>query len=226
MQISLTNVTGFLKVLTWKKIVQGTIVLLIIGTAYGFWENRIIIYNSLRIGVRVETEEPLIVNISSGTKNVIDTTLAKAKGFIAGIEIVNVDFKKNSRTTAYSSYIDDNLKKAVDKFSETRISSVPLFTEREVSNQKVIDLINGEFICQSYADTVVSTLIPKGAETVETVCAISIPPYYGRFSGYMNIYINRKLSGDDILYVRQLARDLSIRIYETDINRSARYQYN
>lgn len=215
--------TNFLKILTWGKIVQGVTAILVIGVAYGFWENRVTIYNSLNVTAQVATAEPLVIVLSSTTQQLLETTVNKGKGAIAGVQIVSVDFKKNSRVTSYFSISDENLKKEYAKFVENRVTATPLFTANEKNNQRMIDLINGEFSCSPFRDTIAQSLMPKLSETISSICSISIPPYYGRFSGYMNVYLYKEPTVADMSFTRQLIRDLSLKIYETDIDKSPKY---
>lgn len=223
MDVKVTTVTGLLKTLTWNKIIQTTVLLIILGLSWGFWENRTTIYNSLKVTVRVESQDALILNLSSGTVFALDDTVSKMKNLIGGIQVVNVDFKKNNRSTAYFAFSDINLKTSFANFQASKIAETPLFTDNEINNQRIIDLINGEFICNDFKDTQSIKAYPRAGDTIPTICAISIPPYYGRFSGYMNIYLIKKPSADEISVIRQLSRDISLRIYETDVDRSNKY---
>lgn len=210
----------FLRILTWQKIIQLFLFFAILLGAWGFWENRVTIYNGIRVGARVESDQPLVINISNLTKSYFDTALDKSKDLIAGIQIVDVNFKKNTRDTTYFAFNDVDLKKAYEHFSANKISDVPLFTENEVNNQRLINLINGDFVCYEFHDTPAYKLYLPFPKNITYICSISIPPYYGRFSGYMNVYLTRKPENDDLTFVRQLAKDMSLRIYENDIDKS------
>lgn len=223
MDVKVSSVAGFLKELSWNKIIQTTVLLLILGIAWGFWENRTTIYNSLKVTVRMESQDPLILNLSAGTLFSLDDTTTKMKNLIGGIQVVNVDFKKNNRSTAYFSFSDINLKTSYANFQASKISETPLFTDNEINNQRIIDLINGEFICNDFKDTYTIKAFPRAGDTITTICSISIPPYYGRFSGYMNLYLVKKPTSDEISVIRQISRDISLKIYETDVDKSNKY---
>lgn len=219
------EITGLFRVLSWQKIIQATVLIIILGTTYGFWENRTTIYNSLRVGARVEVEQPLVLNLSAGTTNMLDSSTVKMRDLVSGVQVVNVNFKKNTRNTAYFTSSNAILKKSYEQFMATKIADTPLFTDVESNNQRIIDLINGEFVCYDYKSTPAAKIFPAAAEVIPTICSISIPPYYGRFSGYMNIYLSRKPTPDDVSFVRQLARDMSLHIYEYDVDKSGKYTY-
>jgi hypothetical protein len=222
MDVKVSSITGLLKALSWNKILQVFALILVLAFAWGSWENRATIYNSLRVTVRVESQSPLVLNLSNGSIFAIDDTANKMKYLIGGIQVVNVDFKKNTRSTAYFGFSDINLKTSFANFQASRISEIPLFTDNETSNQRIIDLINGEFICNDFKDTQDVKLFPHAGDSISTVCAISIPPYYGRFSGYMNLYLLKKPTVDEISIIRQISRDISLKIYEKDVDTSAK----
>lgn len=222
MDKKLESVTDFLKALSWIKIVQTLIFLTIIGFFYAVWENRVVVYNSIKVGARYESSEPLILALGKESSEYIGGIAEKSREMVAGIHIVSVDFKKNSRIITHSYITDDNLRISFKNFLDNKIAPTPLFTENESNNQRVINLINGEFVCVPFQESLAGILF-KGSTTVTTVCSISIPPYYGRFSGYMNVYLKKMPTDHDIITIRQIARDISLRIYETDINKSLQY---
>jgi hypothetical protein len=218
------NVTSLLKILSWQKILQAVALILIVGLAYSFWENRITVYNSLKVGARVEVEQPLVITLSPGTTRMLEESTQKMSNIVA-VQVINVNFKKNSRNTAYFASGNPAVKAEFDEFQNRKITDTTLFNSSEINNQKIINLINGEFVCNDFKDTVGAKLMPKAQDSVATVCSISIPPFYGRFSGYLNIYLSKKPTLEEISMIKQVARDLSLRIYETDVDKTSKYTY-
>jgi hypothetical protein len=222
MEIKLGGILTLLKTISWIKNAQFFVFLLICGMAYGIWENRVVVYNSIKVGARYETQQPLVLNLSNSTRDYINLAAEKTKGIVAGIQVVSVDFKKNSRSTSHFVTTEASLLLSFNEYTDNKVAPTPLFTNSEIENQRVIDLINGEFVCLPFTQTIAGTIFSR-AKNITTVCSISIPPYYGRFSGYMNVYLKTSLAGTDLSIVRQLSRDISLRIYETDIDKSAHY---
>lgn len=219
------GITGLFKVLSWQKVIQSAALIFILAVTYGFWENRTTVYNSLKVGARVEVEQPLILSLSPGTTSMLDASTVKMKELIGGIQVVNVNFKKNTRSTAYFAISNTTLKKSFDQFTAGKIADTPLFTDVEPNNQRIIDLINGEFVCYDFRNTPALKAMPNAGDTIPTVCSISIPPYYGRFSGYMNVFLVKKPTQDEVNLIRQIARDMSLHIYEYDVDKSGKYTY-
>lgn len=224
MGITVENIIAFMSVLSWKKIAQFFIFVAIVGTAYITWDNKSYVYSLLKIGIRADADNTLTIKLSPSIIAHIDTTVEKTKYIIGGIQIVSVDFRKNTRGNIYFSFSDLVLKSSAENYSRTMITDVPLFTDSELVNQKIIELINGEFVCYKFKDTIAYNIFPKAADTITTVCAVSIPPYYGRFSGYMNIYLTHEPTSDDLVFLKQLSREISLKIYTIDINKTIKYK--
>ncbi len=121
------NITSLLKILTWQKILQAIVLILIIGLAYSFWENRVTVYNSLKVGARVEIEQPLVIVLSPGTTRMLEDSTIKMGGLIIGIQVMNVNFKKNTRNTAYFASSDAILKADNENFQKNKITDTTLF---------------------------------------------------------------------------------------------------
>ncbi len=226
MDVKVEHITKLLSVLSWQKIIQATVALFILGTAYGFYENRTIIYNTLRVGAKVETDDPMILVLSPATTTLLDETVSRMRSTVAGIAVTNVNFKKNNRSIAYFAINDETLRRAYDDFQITKVADTVLFNDDEFNNQRIINLINGEFICNEYKKTISAKSMPTTVGTISTICSISIPPYYGRFSGYMTIFLIKTPTTDEVAIIRQVARDISLRIYETDVDKSSKYIYD
>ena len=218
--MEIKNLTDFIKLLSWQKIIQTFVFIAILIAAWGMWENRVVIYNSVRVSAKVETNEPLYITLSQDSISYIEEIAKKSNSRIAGVQIVSVNFRKNTRITSYFSISEPILKSDYDTFLRNKITDTPLFVENETNNQILINLINGEFICSDFKDTIAVKLFPNAQSKILTICSVSIPPYYGRFSGYMNMYLYKKLSADDVIFIKQLSRDISLRIYENDIDKS------
>lgn len=205
--------------LSWQRIFQLFVLVMIIGITVASWENRSTIYNSIKVGAKVETNAPLIMTLSSGSLNRIDEAVHSSR-LIGGMQVVNVNFKKNTTSTAYFSFNNDAIKVAYSNYIGNKSYDSPLFTNSEATNQRIIDLINGDFGCIQFKDSQQYKEFPAASPDIVKVCSISIPPYYGRFSGYMNIYLTREPSSEELSGIKMVAREISLKIYETDVDRA------
>ena len=219
MEEKINQISRLLRILSWKKIIQITVFVAVIVIAYGLWDNRLIIYNNLRIGIAVEVDYPVVFSLSSKTSTMIDNANYKTRYLIGGIHVVSVNFRKNTRSTVYFSATNEILKEAFISSLAIKISDSPLFTDNEFNNQNIVNLINNEFDCNEMKDVNINKALAKSVSATPYVCSISVPPYYGRFTGFMTIYLVKKPTSEDIAIVKQIARDLSLLIFEQDINK-------
>lgn len=208
---------SFLKALTWEKLAQIAVLLFMLFVFYIGYQFRESAYASIKMGALTETDYVIVIELTSETKIKITETVSKFPTMIAGIQVVNINFKKNTRTASYSFISEPLLKQAIDDFQNSSIADTPIFNDNQTNNRRVVSLINGKFICTPYSDTVAVKTYAKASSVVTHICSVSIPPHYGKFSGYLNIYIKHKPDGIEIEMLRQLATELSNQIYINDI---------
>lgn len=133
---------------------------------------------------------------------------------VNGIQVVRVDLKRNIRYIVYGRYTDPRLEALYTTFSQTRITiEIPIFTEDEVQNARVVRLMNHEFYCNPYKETLSYKFVPESAKYAHTVCSISIPPAYGEFRGMLAVTLSREPTELEIDTVRILLKTLADKIY-------------
>jgi hypothetical protein len=118
----------------------------------------------------------------------------------------------------YSSVDDDNLRKAYKAYLDRTVGDIPLFNSDSGNNVRMSQLINGEFVCNPFRDTIAYKLAPEAEVSVNTVCANGIPPYYGKFTGIITLYLKRKPTKDEIDQLRNLSKATAKQIFERDFN--------
>jgi hypothetical protein len=209
--ISLTK--QILNLFSWKNLFQFTCFLIIIALAYGFYENRNQIYSRVLHSDSIPNR--LNVRLSAKSVNEVDDIVIKSNLIIAS-QITLVDFNKNTRIIIYSFSDNEILKKIINTFQENNFGVVPLFNSDSENNIRMSRLINGEFICTPYKDTIAYKLVPDASQAVEYVCANGIPPYYGKFTGIVSLYLKNKPTDAEVDQLRTLSRDLSISVFERD----------
>jgi hypothetical protein len=142
-----------------------------------------------------------------------------SKNAIMGINIVKVDFKLNTRSTTFRYYKDEAVTQAWNDFIARNVQ-VDLFGKNELINQRIVNLINGQFSCAPVEETSAGMVIPTIREHATTVCLAPIPPGYGDFIGFINVFLRQPPSLADIKDVETETRKLSLDMYERDIVKS------
>lgn len=209
----LTKVKKFLDVLSWTKIAQLSVFLLIVALGWTAYVLRDNILGTFTQTIIQKTDAIIITSIPTKTTHVIDN-IVRQSDLIIGITIVNVNFQRNLRTIVYSSIEDPDLTtEYLQAYGNSQ--ELPLFNSDVTNNKRLVGIINGEFICSPYSETVVGQIHPVTRKYVNTTCISGIPPYYGAFSGIVNIYLKREPTSEEIDQVRVISRNISVLVYES-----------
>lgn len=201
-----------LQMLSWKKIGQIATVAFIFIVVLTVYELRDKIHDiPLRISGNYTTP---IASLSKQSIEMINLAVTSSE-LIVGIRIVTVDFHKNTRHVIYSFSDDAALEQIYTKSDTSMI--FPLFTDDVVNNKRIVDLINGEYICDPYPETIGAVTTPTTKAYIHTICANGIPPYYGIFSGIVSISTHRQPTVTEYAQLRELARSMATVIYERDL---------
>lgn len=212
---NLTLIQAFLKILTWTKLLQLTVFFIIVGLAVALYETRsfFIEYTKhQRIGQYKSPPQAL----SKKSREEIDMLVVQSD-LIVSIIISTVDFQKNTRHIIYKNSDDSNLRKIYDTDDRGLSGDVPLFNADTINNSRMVDLINGEFTCHSYSNSIDAMLTPTTIPFANTVCSNGIPPFYGMFSGVVSVILKRNPTASEIAQLREVTRNLASKIYERDI---------
>lgn len=104
---------------------------------------------------------------------------------IAFISLVSADLRVNQREMVYF-YSNNSLVNLIhDEALKLRGKTHVIFGADEKENEQMVAMINGEFACYKYDETSNMRLAPRGNVIIPYLCRISLPPYYGEFSGYL-----------------------------------------
>ena len=197
------------KVALW---VLATALCIIFYTAY---ENRNRIFTSLGEQV-VANPVGLTFSTSVQTEEAIRQQVLGDRSII-GISVMSTDLRLNEAKSIFF-FGDDPLLVRID--DESRRSSnnrLPLFTNFDDSNADVIKLINGQFFCSKFSDTILSRIYPELNTNVKMVCRSSIPSYYGYFSGFVGVFVNENLSPEKQLALKIATEKIATDIYFRDV---------
>ena len=154
--------------------------------------------------------EPLTSELSK----IVDTSLDKSD-VINGVQVVRIDLKRNVRYLIHTHWQTPELQKLYDEYSIDRITAeVPVFSKDDVQNARIIRLMNHEFDCTPFRDTLSYKLVPAAAEHIAMVCSISIPPAFSEFKGIIAMSLNRVPTDDEKAIIRNILIDISEKIYK------------
>jgi hypothetical protein len=213
---NLSVISKFMSSLSWRKIAQLSVLVFILLLALVIYELRESIHD-LAIQPRITKHAPAIQKLSKMSMDEIDTIVEKSE-LISGIRIVVVDFQKNTRHVIYRAIKDRALVAIYAKDGATNGPSqeIPLFDNDVANNKRLVELINGDFVCTPYAESIAAILRPATIPFSTTVCANGIPPFYGIFSGTVSVALKRPPTAFEINQLRELTRNLALVIYERD----------
>lgn len=134
----------------------------------------------------------LKTNVPVPIQEAIDSTVAR-NPLIVGAQIIRVDLKKNVRYILYSSLKDAAVKKLYLGFVADNITlEVPIFTKNAVQDAIILSIINHEFVCYPFTNTISYKLVPALADHIKTVCSTTIPVQYGNFEGFVAVFLSRE----------------------------------
>ena len=216
---TVSNIQKFLNVLTWKKLIQLLTFMLIIGLTWATYENRDVIYG-FASQKRIDATSPHVTELSKATILEINTVADKSEN-IEAKQVILAEFQKNERIIIYT-YIEEEEKALKDiwaKYSSSSVGNMALFTDNVADNKVVVDLINGEFICRLYSETINVRLAPESAKYVKFTCANGIPASYGRFTGIILLYLKHQPTPEEYDQIKSATRLLSTHIFENDLNK-------
>lgn len=149
---------------------------------------------------------------------------------ISGVQVVNADFRSNTRTTAYFYADRYDLQNAIDQVVYNRVAPMELFMNSnqgspeqwllaEQSNARLIEVIRAEFVCFKSETTNLGRAAPDFPAIAPYICSISIPPYAGKFSGYLNLYLTREPNDDERSMLKVATTSLASDIFDREIAR-------
>ena len=205
-----------------------TVVFLLIAImagGYYLWLNRKPLLTPFA-GQKIVVDAKRIPNPSPASKTQL-TQFADANENIMGVNVIRVDFQTNSRNTTFRYYKEQAVIDGWNAYMNSGpvpgvARAAPLFGDNEANNQRLVNLINGQFSCVRTLDTIAGQVIPVINQHSLATCMAPIPPGYGDFVGFINIFLRNQPSGDEIVRLERLTNEIAIDFYERDIVQSTR----
>ena len=205
-----------IRVISLKNIIIWTLAAFFTIAGYTIFENRNDILKTMSG-----------TNISAPASNfrVSPYVRERAKQFVdredivVGMVVLTADIRNNRRIPVFWYSDDAYVTKQLDSTFTGRFGGVPLFTSDDVNNSSVVSAINAEFTCTTFEESGMSILFPSLAPRFPVVCKISVPPYYGKFAGYIIVALNQQPKPSEIDYIKAESIDLSNEIYQRGGNK-------
>ncbi len=210
---SLSKFLNSLKFLNWTRVAELAVVVVILIFALTFYENRNKVYESVGAD-RFSSYKTMV--ISEKTKAKIDETVHRVP-IVLGLHVVEVNFTKNERFTAYLKMDDVDLANGYKEYLDHKIANPMVFTTNEHMNNRIVRLINGEFVCLPMNETIAVAFGAAAQKNVGLICSVSIPPVYGKFRGYLTAYVKKDYRDTDLAQIKIMLQMLSNEIYENDL---------
>jgi hypothetical protein len=204
-----------IRIISLKNVAIWTLTALVLLVGYTIFENRATLVSYVVNGRTIDAPTITGFAVSSASqariKQLVDTD-----DLINSIVILNADIRNNRRVPIFWYSDDASIQKTLDTFYTGRYGGIPLFTSEEKNNENVVGVINGEFACSAYVDG--NTVVFPGLATrMPYVCRASLPPYYGQFSGFVSITLNRIPTPDELIALKAEALSISTEIYFRDV---------
>lgn len=205
-----------LQVISLKNVILWTVTALLAVVFYTIYEQRAQIINYIVNGPEDFAPQVTSFAVSDQSRNRIKQ-LVNDSDLIIAITVLNADIRNNRRIPIYWFADDPQVQKQLDTSFSGRYGGIPLFTSDEKNNETIVGVINGEFACAPYDSSGSTTVFPNLASRFPWVCRTSLPPYYGQFSGYIMISLNRQPSASELDYIKAESLNLSTEIYFRDV---------
>ena len=141
-------------------------------------------------------------NVPNRIQMAIDSYVNRSQN-VAAIQVVKVDLQKNVRYIIYTSLKDPVAKKLYVKFISDNITiEVPVFTKNTTHNSRMLSVINHEFLCYPFVDTVSYEMVPEMGKYATTVCSTTVPVESGKFSGFVAVFLSKEPTETEKDFIR------------------------
>lgn len=208
------------KILMWitlKRVIMLGLGLLVWIFSLTMFENRAMLYDSL-------THKSPIPNETTNL-TISDEVARKIKIVSDGhpelnfIMVAGANIAMNQRELIYwytnNPQVEVDIRDHITKNGKISV----LLGRNEESNIAIIRAINGEFVCYDNAN---SLIVSNLNLLTKKICRVSIPPYYGQFSGYLTFGVSKDLTPEQLSVLRHDAVEITREIYFNNLKRLQR----
>jgi hypothetical protein len=219
MDFILKNLAHLTKLIGWlnlKKVLLLSSAALVMLTLYTAYEQRV------RVAQLFAEEEGIELvytfAVSAQMQDQIKYLVAK-NSLIKSISVLTANIHLNRRTIVYRFSEDMVANETFNKMTAERGMSQPIFNEDDANNKQMVSLINGEFACTPFKDSINMKLVPSLAAASPMICRVSLPPYYGDFAGYLSIVLVKVPTPSEEKELEQIVKQLASELFFKDVQR-------
>jgi hypothetical protein len=186
----------------------------------------LVVYKGWDVKERVDNLPPVISNtkfqISDRSKDAL-VEYMREEPLIVGVAAVEVDLAKNTRRTVFFQASLSALQRVWDDYLTRRAPPPAVFSASSPAqqNERMAHVINGNFDCRPFRDTVGFKYYPEAENFAPWICSISVPPGFtgGDFSGFITFYLTREPEDAEMKKMTKNAIELSALIHRRDIQK-------
>lgn len=141
--------------------------------------------------------------------------LVSANELVKFVLVTQVDLRNNRRRPRYWKLDDPEV--SIIKQKAAQLLPQAVFDYDDKNTQQMVAVLNNEFICTKFEDTIYMRHFPEMLTRMPFVCRAAIPPFYGRFVGILTFGLSRQPTQNELGALKLEASRLSIYIYINDV---------
>jgi hypothetical protein len=161
-----------------------------------------------------ETLTPSNWDVSESTKKDV-TGLMNKQTLIKLTMVEELDLQKNRRIPKFL-LLNTKDNDAVHQKLDSLLPQ-PIFNSDSKNTQQMVQILNNDFVCAPTKDTMFGGQFPELESGIPYICAMAIPPFYGRIVGILVFGVSHEPTNDEQASVRIEASRMAIQIYMTDV---------
>lgn len=206
-------IQDFTDKLTLRRLATALIAGVLALGMFTVYEKREEVFNAVFERVTATAEDPKTWEVSETTK--AEMVALSKNSLIKLVIVTQVDLQKNLKMRKFLTLNDP-----AAPMLESRLKDLlpqPLFNDDNKNTQQMVAVLNNQFVCNPYSDTVLYKVYPTLDANIPVVCRIAVPPFYGRFVGILTFGLSRTPSSAELDQLRIEASRLSVEIYLRDV---------
>lgn len=178
-----------------------------------FYDNRTILFEAA-IKAISPSHEALNWDLSRESKIEV-VKFIRDSALINFALVAQVDLQKNRRNVRFWELQSGMVNEIKNKAA--LMVPMPVFDEDGRNTSQILAVLNGDFICTPYEETIFHKLFPELTPEMPIICRVSIPPVYGHATGILTIGLTKKPTIEEMGAIKQAVVELSSKIYMRDI---------